>query len=132
MAFWFERYMYPHRIRRHSPRGARVARYRGPVSFSPDVVAAVLHHMNDDHLDDNLLIVRAFAGETGADAVSATMTALDGAGGTWAFTDAAGDEHTVDVPWPGAPIAERAEIRREVVVLYDAACERLGITPREH
>ena len=102
------------------------------MSFSPDVVAAVLHHMNDDHLDDNLLIVRAFGGDAGADAVSSTMTTLDGAGGTWRFTDAAGAEHTVDVAWPGAPITERPEIRREVVVLYRAACERLGITPREH
>ncbi|HLU63846.1 MAG TPA: DUF2470 domain-containing protein, partial [Protaetiibacter sp.] len=30
--------------------------------FAPEVVEAVLHHMNDDHIDDNLLIVRAFAG----------------------------------------------------------------------
>jgi len=102
------------------------------MSFSPEIVAAVLHHMNDDHLDDNLLIVRAFGGEAGTGAVDATMTALDGDGGTWRFTDGDGAERTVDVAWPGAPISERPEIRREVVVLYRAACERLGITPREH
>ena len=102
------------------------------MSFSPDVVAAVLHHMNDDHLDDNLLIVRAFGGDAGSSAVSATMTTLDGTGGTWQFSDGDGGEHSVDVAWPGAPITERPEIRREVGVLYRAACERLGIAPREH
>lgn len=102
------------------------------MSFSPDVIAGVLHHMNDDHLDDNLLIVRAFGGDAGAGATASTMTSLDGDGGTWRFTDAAGDEHEIDVAWPGAPISERPEIRRKVVELYRAACERLGLTPREH
>ncbi|MGO1919788.1 MAG: DUF2470 domain-containing protein, partial [Microbacterium sp.] len=32
-----------------------------PHIFDSDVVAAILHHMNDDHVDDNLLIARAFA-----------------------------------------------------------------------
>lgn len=95
--------------------------------FSPEVVAAVLHHMNDDHTDDNLLIVRAFAG---ADPESATMTGLDHLGGIWSYT-VDGVEATLTVPWT-APISERAEIRREVVVLYDTACARLGIEPRPH
>lgn len=102
------------------------------MSFSPEIVAAVLHHMNDDHTDDNLLIVRAFGDEAGALAVTATMTALDGDGGTWRVADADGVESEVSVPWPGGPITERAEIRREVVVLYDEACARLGLPPREH
>ena len=97
-------------------------------AFPPDVDAAVLHHMNDDHLDDNLLIARAFGSK---DAVSATMTALDHEGGTWSYQTADG-EHTLTVPWPGGEIAERPEIRREVVRLYDDACARLGITPRPH
>jgi hypothetical protein len=95
--------------------------------FSPDVVAAVLHHMNDDHLDDNLLIARAF-GDRAADA--ATMVALDEHGGQWTYTAGAA-EHPLTVPW-STPIAERAEIRREIVVLYDRACAELGITPRPH
>jgi hypothetical protein len=97
-------------------------------TFSADVVAAVLHHMNDDHLDDNLLIARAFGS---VDATAATMTTLDQRGGTWAY-DAAGSTHELTVPWPGGEISERPEIRREVVKLYDAACERLGIQPRPH
>ncbi|MDQ2698791.1 MAG: DUF2470 domain-containing protein [Actinomycetota bacterium] len=96
--------------------------------FSADVVAAVLHHMNDDHLDDNLLIARAFGSE---DATAATMTTLDQHGGSWSY-DAAGATHELMVPWPGGEISERPEIRREVVRLYDAACERLGIQPRPH
>ena len=102
------------------------------MSFSPDVVAAVLHHMNDDHLDDNVLIVRAFGGDAGTRATAATMTGLDGEQGAWRFTDAAGAEHDVVVAWPGGTITERPEIRREVAALYRAACERLGIPAREH
>jgi hypothetical protein len=36
------------------------------------------------------------------------------------------------VAWPGAPISERPEVRREVVALYDAACAELGVDPRPH
>lgn len=83
--------------------------------------------MNDDHHDDSLLIARAFGDPT---ATAATMTTLDENGGTWSYTTAAGDTDLV-VPW-SAPISERPEIRREIVVLYDAACARLGIEPRPH
>ena len=96
-------------------------------TFAPEIVSAVLSHMNGDHQGDNLLIARAF-GST--DAETASMTTLDENGGTFAYT-AAGSEHEVTVPWT-APISERAEIRREVVVLYDRACAMLGIEPRPH
>ena len=36
-----------------------------PYAFDPAIVAGVLHHMNDDHADDNLLFARAF-GDPGA------------------------------------------------------------------
>ena len=97
------------------------------MTFSPDIVAAVLHHMNDDHLDDNLLIARAF-GSTEAE--SATMTTLDGDGGTWVYTAPDGD-HEITVPWSES-ITERPQIRAEIVKLYDASCARLGIQPRPH
>ena len=96
-------------------------------TFSPEIVAAVLHHMNDDHNDDSLLIARAFGAP---DATAATMTSLDESGGTWSVTEGEA-QRDLTVPW-STTISERAEIRREVVVLYDAACERLGITPRPH
>lgn len=95
--------------------------------FEPAVVAAVTGHMNGDHPEDNLLIVRAFGHP---DATASTMIGVDGDAGIWRVTDARG-EHEVRVAWPGAPITERPEIRREVVALYQAACERLGIAPRE-
>ena len=97
-------------------------------TFSPEVVTAVLAHMNGDHLDDNLLIAQAFGDR---DAETSRMVDLDENEGTWVFT-VAGDQRMLDVPWPGGPISERAEIRREVVVLYDNACAVLGITPRPH
>jgi hypothetical protein len=96
-------------------------------AFSPDIVTAVLAHMNGDHIDDNLLIARAFGS---LDAESATMETLDENGGTFVYW--VGDERAeVTVPWT-APISERAEIRREVVVLYDRACAILGVEPRPH
>ena len=96
-------------------------------TFSPDIVAAVLRHMNDDHTGDSLLISKAFGS---LDAESATMTDLDENGGT--FTYSVGTEdHTVVVPWTGT-ISQRPEIRREVVVMYERACAVLGIEPRGH
>lgn len=96
------------------------------TTFSADVVQAVLHHMNDDHLDDNLVIVRAFGQP---DATAATMTGFDGAQSFWQATV---DGRSVDVTiaWPG-PVVERADIRREVVNLYDQAAEKLGLPARE-
>lgn len=100
-----------------------------PHAFDDTTVSAVLHHMNSDHNDDNLLIARAFGHPA---AVGAVMTAFDGDGADWSVTDAAGTASELRVPWPGAPISERAEVRREVVALYDAACAELGIEPRPH
>ena len=49
-------------------------------TFGPDVVDAVLRHMNSDHREDNLVIVRA----NGApDASDATMIGLDDQEGVW-------------------------------------------------
>jgi hypothetical protein len=96
-------------------------------TFPPETIEAVLAHMNSDHNDDNLLIARAFGDP---DATSATMTTLDESGGTWIYSSG-GAETGLTVPW-STTIAERPEIRREIVVLYDAACEKLGITPRQH
>ena len=97
-------------------------------AFSPDVIAAVLHHMNDDHRDDSVLIVRAFSS---ADVEMAEMVDLDEHGGLWRYT-ADGEQRELRVDWPGGEIAERPEIRREIVALYDAACERLGVEARPH
>ena len=98
-------------------------------SFDDAALAGVLGHMNDDHRDDNLLIARAFGQP---EATSATMTGFDGDGGEWDAALPDGSVRSVRVPWPGGAITERREVRREIVALYDAACERLGIEPRPH
>ncbi len=123
-------------------------------SFDPTIVAAVLHHMNDDHADDNLLIARAFGDR---DATAARMVGVDGRAGYWVYSvggadgeaapdgamlvggdpsadvgdPADADEIDLRVEWSGA-ITERPEIRREIVVLYDRACAELGIAARDH
>jgi hypothetical protein len=94
------------------------------TTFPSDVVEAVLHHMNDDHADDSLVIVRAFA-ET--DATAATMAGLDSAGGTWRV-EVDDERRSVTIPWLG-PVVDRADIRREVVNLHTAAIARLGLSP---
>ncbi|WP_223585598.1 DUF2470 domain-containing protein [Microbacterium sp. OVT16B] len=100
-------------------------------AFDADIVSAVLRHMNGDHVDDNLLIARAFAPEGQDEITDAVMTGFDGDGGLWSVTrDGAASE--LRVPWPGGPITERPAVRREVVALYDLACERLDVEPRPH
>ena len=98
--------------------------------FDDAALTGVLRHMNGDHSDDNLLIVRAFAPES--EVIAATMIGFDGDGGDWRAQPLTGDEFVVRVPWPGGPITERAEVRREIVAIYDESCRRLGIQPRPH
>jgi hypothetical protein len=97
-------------------------------TFSPDIVDAILRHMNGDHTDDNLLIARAFVDPS---AEASTMTGLDGDGGEWDVT-VDGVTRRASVAWPSGPISERTEVRREIVALYDEACAVLGVEPRPH
>ena len=83
--------------------------------------------MNGDHPEDNLLIARAFGRP---EATASTMVGLRDDAGLWRVVDADG-EHELSVAWPNGPIAERPEIRREIVALYHAACEALGVPARE-
>ena len=98
--------------------------------FDDAALTGVLRHMNGDHAEDNLLIVRAFCPES--EVIAATMIGFDGDGGDWRAQPLTGDAFVVRVPWPGGPITERAEVRREIVALYDESCRRLGIRPRPH
>lgn len=98
--------------------------------FDDATLAGVLRHMNDDHSDDNVLIARAFGTE--ADVIGARMTDFDGDGGDWVAEISGGTSVPVRASWPGGPISERAEVRREIVALYDEACRRLGLEPRAH
>ena len=97
------------------------------ASFDAPTVTAVLAHMNGDHPDDNLLIARAFGD---GKAESAVMTGLNGSAGVWNYT-LNGATHELSVPW-SHEISERPQIRREVVVMYNAARAKLGIDPRAH
>ncbi|MGB6243707.1 DUF2470 domain-containing protein [Gordonia sp. (in: high G+C Gram-positive bacteria)] len=97
------------------------------TTFDDAVIKAVTGHMNGDHTDDNLVIVRAFAEPT---ATAATMTGLDAEAGIWSAT-VDGVERTVRVEWRGE-LTDRASIRREVVALYTAAAAKLGIAADTH
>ena len=93
--------------------------------FSQDVVDAVARHMNTDHVADCLTIVRGAAGVPEASA--ARLADVDAEGATFvAFVD--GAERPVRVAW-SRPISERAEIRTEVVALYDASVAALALKP---
>ncbi|GAA5085461.1 putative heme iron utilization protein [Thermocatellispora tengchongensis] len=94
--------------------------------FPPDAVDAIKRHMNDDHADDALLIVRALGGQ--AEATAARTTGVDAEGIDFAAT-VGGREVPVRVPW-GMTLTERAQVRREVVRLYREACAVLGVPAR--
>lgn len=96
------------------------------MTFAPDVVEAVLAHMNDDHADDSLRIVQAFGRPA---ATAAEMVGLDEHGGVWwveVVDEGGGDGSELRVAWPDAPVTERADLRRAVVELHDQAVRRLG------
>lgn len=91
--------------------------------FTPDAVEAIKRHMNDDHAEDGLLIVRALGGRP--EAASAVTTDVDAEAIT--FTIDGGER--VRVPW-GETLTERAQVRKAVVRLYREACARLGVPAR--
>ncbi|MEF2976337.1 DUF2470 domain-containing protein [Subtercola sp. YIM 133946] len=100
------------------------------TAFAADIVDAILAHMNNDHSDDNLAIVRAFGAP---DAERAQMIDLDTVGGTWTAWLVPEDETVqVVVPWPAGTIQTRGEIRQQIVALSDAASAALGLPPRDH
>lgn len=97
-------------------------------TFSAEVIDAVCAHMNGDHPEDCLLIVRGLGGLP--DAASARMSGLDRTSAT--FDARLGDGTTVrtHVPFRG-PVTERVQIRHEVVRMYQDACAALGVPPRQ-
>jgi hypothetical protein len=95
--------------------------------FGPDVVSAVLAHMNTDHPDDSLLICKALGGQPGA--ASARATGLDDLGMDFVAV-VGGQEVPVRVPW-SERLTERPQIRAEVVRMYRESALQLGIEPRE-
>ncbi len=97
-----------------------------PQVLSPDAVAAICRHMNEDHVEDSLLIVRALGGLPSAQ--QATMSGLDAEAAVFdAVVD--GVTESIRVPW-SEPVTERAQVRAEVVQMYQRACSAAGIEPR--
>ncbi|WP_430591903.1 DUF2470 domain-containing protein [Humidisolicoccus flavus] len=87
--------------------------------FTEEIVAAVVHHMNDDHHDDNVQIVRAHT--SAVDAESVMLATVDESGLTFTVRRPSGSE-THTIAWP-IPITERADIRHAVVALMPPASE---------
>lgn len=100
-----------------------------PSPFSPEVVAAIARHMNDDHADDNVTICRGLGSQPGTTA--ATMTGMGPGGITFAATvDGADTPIDVVIPW-GEAITERAQVRTEVVRMHAEASAALGLSVAE-
>ncbi|MGB6059403.1 MAG: DUF2470 domain-containing protein [Microthrixaceae bacterium] len=89
--------------------------------FSDEVVAAIVKHMNGDHGSDSLLICQQFGTPTATDA---SMTDFDQLGADFETT-VDGRATRLRVPWRGR-ITERAEVRAEVVWLFEEATRRSG------
>ena len=83
--------------------------------LTDDIVDAVTAHMNGDHAEDNVVICRG-VGNT-PETTAAVMTGLDVHGIEFTATTPAG-EQLVRIPFRGAPLAERAEIRAEVAAFF--------------
>jgi putative heme iron utilization protein len=94
----------------------------GTTTFAPEVVEAICRHMNDDHAEDCLRMVKGLGG---VEATAATMTGLDGAVARFVATTADGPVDVV-LPW-SRPLTERGEVRVEVVRMHEEACRALGI-----
>ena len=94
--------------------------------FAPEVVAQIARHMNDDHAEDNVLIVRGLGGVDAA--TSARMSGMDADGMEFAAA-VKGVEVPVRIPFRER-LTERQQVRAEAVRMYREACVALGIEPR--
>lgn len=84
--------------------------------LTPDVVAAVAQHMNDDHRDDLLVMVAGLAPE----AVTARVRGLNRQALLVEVESAAGRTREVALPWP-AELTQRSDIRTYVVQMHTDA-----------
>ena len=96
------------------------------MNFPPDVVAAIVRHMNDDHAAESLIICRALGGHT--QATAAFMTDVDAEGIEFSTT-VDGIATPVRIPF-SHPLTERAQVRAEVSRLYHEAQAVLDNEPQ--
>ncbi|GAA0516161.1 hypothetical protein Ade02nite_25790 [Paractinoplanes deccanensis] len=94
--------------------------------FPPEVVEQIAHHMNGDHADDNVLIVRGLGGMPTATA--ARMSGMDADAMEFAAV-VDGIEVPVRIPF-SERLTERRQVRAEAVRMYHDACAALGEQPR--
>ncbi|WP_405056151.1 DUF2470 domain-containing protein [Kribbella sp. NBC_01505] len=87
--------------------------------FTPDIVAAVLEHMNADHGAHSLEIVQTL-GKT-PDATTVELTALDPAAAIFT-AQVAGQPVEVRVPW-SEPIIDRPQFRTEFARMHQKAAQ---------
>jgi hypothetical protein len=84
--------------------------------LTPDIVDAVCRHMNDDHAAETLDLARVEA----PDAISATVVGLDLDALVIDVRRPEGHHPPLRLPWP-EPLRDRADIRRQIVVLHESA-----------
>ena len=96
---------------------------------SPDVVAAVMAHMNGDHADDCVVIAKVL-GER-PDTTAAEMTGMDADAIELTATGADGGAEILRIPFSDR-LTERAQVRAEVARMYHESAAVLGLPPREH
>jgi putative heme iron utilization protein len=94
--------------------------------FPPEVVAQIATHINGDHADDLVLIVRALGGMP--QATAARMSGLDADAMEFAAA-VDGIEVPVLIPF-SERLSERGQVRVETVRMYREACATLGVDPR--
>jgi putative heme iron utilization protein len=93
--------------------------------FPPEAVEQIARHMNEDHAEDNVLIVRGLGGIATATAARVSGVDVD------AMEFAAvvnGIEVPVRIPF-GERLTERRQVRTEAVRMYRDACTALGVEP---
>jgi putative heme iron utilization protein len=93
--------------------------------FPPEVVEQIAQHMNGDHADDNVLIVRGLGGIPTATA--ARMSGVDVDAMEFAAV-VDGIEVPVRIPF-AERLTERRQVRAEAVRMYQEACTALGVEP---
>lgn len=91
--------------------------------LTTEVVAAVTAHMNGDHAADNVVICRVAGGRPHT--LEATMSGLDATAIEFVAVGPCGTE-TVRIPFRES-LADRAQIRAEVVRMYHESAAALGL-----
>lgn len=95
--------------------------------IGPEVIAAIVAHMNGDHAEDNVVICRGAGGRP--DVERAELVDLDQEALTFEVETTAGTREPLVVPFR-SPVTERAQVRVEVVRLFDESAAQLRLPPR--